>query len=95
MPLRHSEMQEMSLRSLERDISSQRALTSPGHGVDQSVSEISLDRNIPMLNKSLLLQMGLNTFICTSGYCLMNLGHYLAIEPHLRHFQPYIKITFS
>ena len=42
-----------------------------------------------MLTKSLLLQMGLNTFICTSGYCLMNLGHYLAIEPHLRHFEPY------
>ena len=87
MPLRHSEMQEMSLRCRK------------GHFVlkssDQSVSEICLGRNIPMLNKSLLLQMGLNTFICTSGYCLMNLGHYLAIEPHLRHFQAEFSTSMS
>ena len=53
------------------------------------LSEISLSRNIPLLNKSLLLQMGLNTTICISGYSLMNLGHYLAVEPHLRHFEPH------
>ena len=53
------------------------------------LSEISLSRNIPMLKKSILLHMGLCTFIVIAGYCLMNLGHYLAVEPHLRHFQPH------
>ena len=42
-----------------------------------------------MLNKSILLHMVLCTFIVISGYCLMNLGHYLAVEPHLRDFQPH------
>ena len=51
--------------------------------------EISLSRNIPMLKKSILLQMGISTLIVILGYSLMHLGHYLAIEPHLRHFQPY------
>ena len=53
------------------------------------LSEISLTRNIPMLSKSILLHMGLCTFIVIAGYCMMNLGHYLAVEPHLRHFEPH------
>ena len=53
------------------------------------LSEISLSRNISILNKPFLLQMGLNTIICLSGYSLMNLGHYLAVEPYLRQFEPY------
>ena len=53
------------------------------------LSEISLSRNIPFLNKSILLHVGVCTIIVISGYCLMNLGHYLAVEPHLRHFQPH------
>ena len=48
------------------------------------LSEISLSRNVPMPRKSILLHMGLSTFIVICGYSLMHLGHYLAIEPHLR-----------
>ena len=53
------------------------------------LQEISLGRNIPMLKNSILLQMGISTLFVTSGYTLMHLGHYLAIEPHLQHVQPH------
>ena len=53
------------------------------------LSEISLSRNIPMLDRSALLHTAVTTVFVISGYCLMNLGHYLSVEPHLDHFLPH------
>ena len=53
------------------------------------LSEITLSRNIPMLSKSILLHMGICTPMVMGGYIMMNLGHYMAVEPHLRHFEPH------
>ena len=53
------------------------------------LSEISLSRSIAMLNRSALFHTAVTTVLIISGYCMMYFGHYLAVEPHLQHYQPH------